>query len=411
MLNSRDRRETSPAAWWQQDGALYRFMVDLLLAEAQFLRPGGPWPPMAAFQPDKMLGMGGLGFDSLECMAMAAALSQALFLHESGLDSALVVNTRLGDWHEAVRVALDRCSTRICFRSSGSTGPRRYAIHNLIDLDAEIAFFATKFIGCRRIIVNLPSHHIYGFLFSLILPAQLNVPVLDMRNRFPDVIAATLQPGDLAIGHPGFWAEVTRAAPSGWPADVVGMTSGAPCPDDVAEAARGAGLSRLLQIYGSSETGGIGWRDDHALPYRLLPSWRMTREGAFLKRDGRDEIETPDRLCWLDAERFFVKGRRDAVVQVGGLNVHLEQVRDVLCEHPAVAGAAVRLMAAHEGSRLKAFIVPSDLAAPHEALRRTLHAHTEARLSIAERPRAFSIGLRLPVTPAGKPADWPLPAA
>jgi hypothetical protein len=41
------------------------------------------------------LGDDGLGFDSLERLAMAAALGEALFLHHGGLDDSLVVGDRL----------------------------------------------------------------------------------------------------------------------------------------------------------------------------------------------------------------------------------------------------------------------------------------------------------------------------
>ncbi len=361
---------------------------------------------MTASRPDTILGDGGLGFDSLECMALAAALSEALMLHDSDMDDSLVVNTSLHDWGVAVRSALDRHAARVCFRSSGSTGRRHSSVHKLVDLDAEILFFAAEVKQRRRIVVTLPCHHIYGFLFSLMLPARLGLPVVDMRNRFPGAVAAALQPGDLVIGHPGFWADLVRAAPGGLPADIVGVTSGAPCPDEVADAAQIAGLSRLLQIYGSSETAGIGWRDDPGAPYKLLPFWQPLIGGLRLKRQDRNETEVPDSVDWLDSEHFRLKGRLDAAVQVGGRNVYPAKVRDVLCEHPAVAKAAVRLMTSAEGSRLKAFIVPWDTATPHEALRQILNAHVEARLAVVERPRAFNFGPSLPMAASGKPADW-----
>ena len=363
-------------------------------------------PPVAAFQADAVLGEAGLGFDSLECLAMAAAFSEALFLHEGGLDDALVVNTHLGCWRNAALTALDRLSARVCFRSSGSTGLRQRCVHDMTDLEEEAAFFASELAGRRRVLVALPCHHIYGFLFSLMLPARLDVSVVDVRNRFPATVAAALRAGDLVIGYPGFWAELARAAPSAWPEDVVGVTSGAACPDDVAEAARDAGLSRLLQVYGSSETAGIGWRDDPFTPYRLLPFWQPVDGGRRLRRSGKSAVDAPDILRWVDGDNFFLEGRRDAAVQVGGVNVHTGKVRDVLCEHPAVADAAVRLMTSSEGGRLKAFIVPHDPASPHEELRRDLHRHVEARLSIVERPRAFTFGARLPTITTGKPSDW-----
>ena len=399
----------SRIVWWHPAGALDRYLADLLNAEAQALRPGGPWPPSTAYQPHATLGEDGLGFDSLERLALAAALSEALHLHRGGLDDTLVVTQRLEHWRGATAAALDRFSTSLCFLSSGSTGARRRCVHVAAALDAEAAFFASLLPGRRRVVVMVPAHHIYGFLFTLLLPALLGVPMVDLRGRFPGAVIAALRPGDLVVGHPGCWAEMCRAAPEGWPADVVGVTSGAPCPTDTATAAARAGLSRLLQVYGASETAGIGWRDDPAEPYRLLPFWQPVDEGAKLQHGTTPPIETPDQLHWHGAGRFTLQGRRDAALQVGGINVYAEQVRAVLRAHPNVADAAVRLMTSHEGTRLKAFIVPRDPATPHEVLRQDLCLHAAAKLNVPERPRAFSFGPALPRTLAGKPANWALP--
>jgi long-chain acyl-CoA synthetase len=402
--------QTGAQAWWLPTGALDRFLADLLFAEAQALRPGGPWPSAAAFSPEVILGEEGLGFDSLERLAMAAALGEALFLHHGGLDDTLVVDDRLRSWRDAAAAALEQFSARICFRSSGSTGPRHRYKHNMADLGAEMGFFASQMPGRRRVVAAVACHHIYGFLFTLVLPARLGVPVTDIRGQFPSAIASALRPGDLVVGHPGFWADLCRAAPSCWPADIVGVSSGATCPDAIAEAVVSAGLSRLVQVYGASETSGIGWRDEASLPYALLPSWRQVDGGTMLQRGDAAGLEPPDRLCWHGPDRFMPEGRRDSAVQVGGTNVYPGRVREILLAHPAVADAAVRLMASHEGNRLKAFVVPRDQCAAHDALRQELDSHLELRTSVAERPRAFSFGPCLPMTAAGKPGDWPVPA-
>ena len=400
----------SNLAWWRQPGALDRLLADLLHAEAQALRPGGPCPERDAFTPDAALGETGLGFDSLERLALAAALSEALLLHRGGLDDALVVGDRLSGWRDAAAAALGHFSATLCFRSSGSTGPPRRHLHALAALEQEMAFFASLLTGRRRALIAVPCHHIYGFLFSLVLPPLLAIPVVTVRGRFPAALAAALRPGDLVIGHPGFWAEQSRAAPDRWPEDIVGITSGAPCPDVTAAAVQAAGLSRLIQIYGASETAGIGWRDSPAEPYRLLPCWRRG-DSAHIQRGQAPPVPTPDRLDWRGIDRFIPGGRLDEAVQIGGVNVYPAQIREILCRHPAIADAAVRPMSAQEGSRLKAFIVPRDAAADPAALRRALARHVARHLTPAERPRAFSFGAVLPQTQAGKPADWPLPAA
>ena len=95
------------------------------------------------------------------------------------------------------------------------------------------------------------------------------------------------------------------------------------------------------------------------------------------------------------------------MVQVGGHNVSITHVQDVLLRHPGVSRAVVRLMGAREGNRLKAFVVP---ASPDDAdtLRVELTELVLAKLTPAERPRHFSFGPDLPVAPSGKAADWPI---
>jgi len=116
----------------------------------------------------------------------------------------------------------------------------------------------------------------------------------------------------------------------------------------------------------------------------------------------------PDQLNWDERGEFTIGSRRDGAVMIGGVTVDLERVRQVLCSHPGVADAAVRPMQPDEGHRLKAFVVPRPEASENiAALLLSLTAHHDATLSVAERPRAFRFGRALPVTPSGKPADWP----
>jgi acyl-coenzyme A synthetase/AMP-(fatty) acid ligase len=114
-------------------------------------------------------------------------------------------------------------------------------------------------------------------------------------------------------------------------------------------------------------------------------------------------------LDWNRSGGFTVGRRRDGAVMVGGVAVDLERVCRVLCAHPGVADAAVRLMQPAEGVRLKAFIVPSSGAGEDLPLLRGLIAtHLDATLTAPERPRAFRFGHAVPVTSSGKPADWPV---
>ena len=401
--------------WWQGGGILPRVLADLLCAEARRLRPGGTPPSPDTWTPGARLDGAERGFDSLELLEVAAAFSELLHLHESGLEDYLLARRTFGEWRAVAAQALQRFSATLTFRTAGSTGAPKPFLHPLAALEREAEALAMLLPGGgARVLVAAPSHHIYGFLFTALLPKRLgNVPVLDVRGHSPGALPSLARTGDLVVGHPAFWAAVVRAAPSGWPPEVTGITSTAPCPVETAAALATAGLSRVLQIHGSSETAGLGWRDDPHGPYALLPHWRLDAEGRLLQaplpgRTASAALEAPDKLEWLDPRRYLVGGRLDGAVQVGGVNVSPVQVGAALQEHSGVAAASVRLMRSSEGLRLKAFIVPRDVGADAAALRSELDAFAAMRLSNPERPRAYTFGPALPVDPIGKATDWPI---
>ena len=399
--------------WWRPRQVLLRFIADLIEDELFRLRRDGgrppmPWPEHLALDQD-------LGVDSLERMALATALAQCLHLHESGIEDYLLARRTLGEWAEIAEAGLSQFSARLTFQTSGSSGTPKACMHTLAALQQEIAVLAGLFSGRRRILCAVPSHHIYGFLFTILLPRALGLPpdvVVDVRGSTPAWLARKAQPGDLVVGHPDYWQAVARTVPR-LPDDVVGVTSTAPCPDVVCEAVETCGLGRLFQVYGSSETAGIGWRASHRDPYKLMPHWTFAAgESMQLVRNLPDEaphnFDCQDQLERLGPDTFRVGPRHDDAVQVGGINVFPSRVAAVIGRHPQVEQVAVRLMRHDEGSRLKAYIVARPEVADRTEFVADLRRWIDTQLTAAERPKAIRVGERLPVTASGKLADWSL---
>jgi len=448
--------------WWRDDAVLQRMVADLLAADMALMRPGvrfpgQPWTPDTDLRTD-------LGADSLDLMGLASTLETVLHLGRptAEAEGALLADTRLCAWVAQARAGLDAGGAALTFRTSGSSGAPKPCTHALAALWQETAALASLFPGRRRIVSLVPSHHIYGFLFTVLLPLRLGLSaqdVLDLRGFAPGALARQLRPGDLVVGFPDFWRGLAEAgvdaqiggtaggaadgaATHGAAArvlpDVIGVSSTSPCPDAVARGAVDAGLARLVQVYGSSETAGVGWRDSPDADYTLFPYWSRAHQGEHLNgehakyeypqgeqpqgehlertmADGqRRTYPLQDRLDWSGADRFRPAGRVDQAVQVGGVNVFPGYVADVLKLHPQVADASVRLMRADEGHRLKAFVAPRQPGwdwqqggvQQAEALRAQLHAWLGERLSAAECPAAISFGPALPRGASGKLADW-----
>ena len=401
------------ADWWQSMPAVRRVVSDLLAAELAQARPGRAAPAQA--WPRGLDFVRDLGADSLELLGMGTALAEALHLDRAEVDARLLARPCLDDWVAAAGAALRAGAAAgdmpLTFRTSGSSGSPKRCTHALAMLWQETLALTRLLPQRRRILSLVPSHHIYGFLFTVLLPRALGIAdVLDLRSATPATVLREARAGDLVVAHPGWWEQAARLAPR-FADDDVGTTSTAPCPDPLAQALADAGL-RLLQIYGSSETAGVGWRFAAGDAFSLLPWWSRTDSERELARalpdGGTASYPLQDRLAWEDAHRFRPLGRIDGAVQVGGVNVFPAYVAEVLCMHPKVAQADVRPMRPDEGRRLKAFVVPaagSDLA-NCDALRDELLAWCAQRLSTAERPAAISFGERLPRQASGKPADW-----
>ncbi len=392
--------------------ALARVLSSLLTAELRAARGRGGSPasvsPPAAWTEDLALGEGGLDCDSLERLSLAAATNEMFHLHERGTEADLLSGERFGDWLDAIEAAWRDGVARVTVTTSGSTGRPKRCIHAGDHLAAEIDTLAERWADRRRVVAFAPAHHIYGLLFCALLPDRLGVPVISAEGRGAAALAEALQPGDLVVSFPERWAFLARSLPA-WPGDILGVTSTAPCPPDLIVDLRHQGLAGLTEVYGSSETAGIAMRDEPDAPYRLMPQWRFTEPlhpdaPTLVHRSGR-EVAVMDKVARVGADTFHLAGRRDGMVQVGGVNVSPDEVARKLASRPGVSAAAVRLMRPSEGSRLKAYLVPAEGIDP-DALRIAIETWVARMLPASERPTAITIGPPRSTNALGKAEDW-----
>lgn len=403
--------------WWRDDVTLRRFVSDVITGQLLGLRPTARPLPASPLNAGLHLTRD-LGIDSLELVSIASALNEALHLHEAGVEDRLLMRPTIGEWVATAAEGLECFSETLTFRTSGSSGAPKRCVHTLAALSEEVEALAAHFDGRARVLSAVRSHHIYGFLFTALLPQRLGLrgeDVLDVRQILPSSVASRLRAGDLVIGYPEFWRDIAYAGVA-IARDVIGATSTAPCPDAVAREVVAAGLDTLVQGYGSTETAGVGVRMSPDVPYALFAHWQRIpdreRELGRTTRDGEHvRVELPDACEWSDDRHFIPVRRLDDVVQVAGVNVSLSRVRDVLMAHADVADVVVRLMDGASTPRLKAFIVAREGVEDRDALQAQLEARANESLTTPERPRAYTFGDRLPVDALGKRADWTITAA
>ena len=369
----------------------------------------------------------GLALDSLSRMQLATAAATWCNAYDVGFEDLFLAKRCTADWASQMSRARAAGARHFTFSTSGSTGARKHIRHREDVLESEARVWASLLNDgqpaarhIKRVVVLAPTHHIYGFMWGVLVPLALRVPAVDADiGCMPPLL-----PGDLIIAVPDQWRWLAGAAHSTplqhWPGNVTGVSSTAPLPDathrklistDLAIQTRPQAV-RLLQIYGSSETAGLGWRADPAHPYTLAPGRTRTPDDGIellLPSGATAAMAVQDELQWVDTNSFHLVRRHDQSVQVGGHNVSPAWVTDQLLGHPSVRQATVRLSTSVKPPRLKAFVV---LHAPGDTAQRTaLEQWVLHHLPWYANFSSMSYGTELPRNAMGKPSDWPDQAA
>jgi len=360
-----------------------------------------------------MLWPEGAALDSLERLNAATAVAQFFGLAETGHEDLLLAYPRLTEWAGLVERTVTSDQRQVFFNTSGSTGKPSQVAHSWQDLREEIACMLPVVGTPRRVVATVGVNHIYGFLWGPMLASLAGADFRSLRGSSPAGWRRELRAGDVVICVPALlrvWLPHLSAVPEGLTVITSTQMLGADLWQDCAV----TGFRRVLEIYGSTETGGIGWRDAADAPFALMRRWEredaghLRSVGDVTGGDRSRPVPIPDRVEWDGPDRLRVLGRHDTVVKVYGQRVALDHVRRVLVEHPAVADACVRLMSDGEGQKLKAFIVPATDSDRRSDLPNQLDEWVADRLRPEERPGHWTFGPAVPVTEGGKATDWPI---
>lgn len=410
---------------WQAE-TVHRIIKDIIWQTWQKQQPDTQLTSACLNKPDAFISAQ-LGADSLQIFQIATAVAVFFELHKTEVETTLLENPSLTNWVNIVLAARKNYDDTLRFSTSGSTGQPKFITHQLDHLLQEVQYWTSTLPAPQEILCTVPSHHIYGFIFSVLLPLtwrKLNpkLTVTDFRQAMPNSLAGQRNGTTLLIGFPDYWRTLVQFNIE-IPDNIIAISSTAPCPVNLANDLQQLGLKRLIQIYGSSETAGIGWRETAEGPYQLLPYWQPSPQPApthlisipstshtstsSVSSENGEKYPLQDELIWQDEKTFIMGGRLDHAVQVGGLNVYPNHVANMLKQIDGIENASVRLMRPEEGERLKAFVVTQVPKAEYGALKARIDRFCEQHLQPMERPKRIAMGNDLPKSSLGKNTDWP----
>ncbi len=219
--------------------------------------------------------------------------------------------------------------------TSGSTGeprPIRKHAHQLIG-EAELLVRTFELAGAD-IVATVPAHHIYGLLLSVLVPLVGGGAFCCTTPLFADAIAESLLGLEtpVLVSVPAHLRVLEVLEPQPATRGVRTFSSGAPLPDVVASMLHERLRVPPIELLGSTETGGIAWRNAPEMPFWIPlpgirvgqdPTGRMLLDSPFLASTEPQPFTCADCIELVSSEptRFRHMGRADDVVKVAGKRV------------------------------------------------------------------------------------------
>ncbi len=345
---------------------------------------------VASWTGNAPLGAGGLALSDKE-RAACAERAAALF----GLEARLLKNApaeKVEDWARYLAKGVSERLARFSFKPAARSGDDIAYHHNSDEIFQDAAAAANILYGRRRLLSFVAPHSLLGLELSILTPNLLGIESVDARGMTPEALSQNLLFGDVLVATPTLWRYMMQEHLKA-PDNTLAVSFGEPMTPDLAVEMRNSGFGVLRELYGSTETGLIAWRDTPGEAFVLFDHWK--REGDVLSRTRPDKteklVEPMDALEWKGERNFTLAGRRDGAVQIGAVNVFPDAVALALTAHPSIQSCTVSVGRRGDGaSRLVAHIVLKRDASPNERTARSIDAWCRSHLRQQERPQIYN---------------------
>lgn len=233
--------------------------------------------------------------------------------------------------------------TRIILYTSGSTGKPKAVPQRMKEFEEDNAFIISKWaeeFTNRKLVTTVSQHHIYGFLFGSSLPFTLGVPFRRTRITFPEEFETLDDEKYMIIATPAFLKRTVEIEESLPLRDTWIFTSGGACSAELAEKTEKLFGFCPLEVYGSTETSGIAYRQQNKDGLKFTP---FDNAKLWLGEDGCLRIISPyiknpegfataDLAEFFEDGRFLLKGRSDSVVKIEEKRISLPEVEERLLQ-------------------------------------------------------------------------------
>ncbi len=284
-----------------------------------------------------------------------------------------------------------------CAKTAGQLVGEARVLRDMFRISAGMSLLAT-----------VPPHHVYGLLFGVLLPLVSGASFTRETVLHAEPLAALAKRDSsrILVSVPAHLRAMRLVRPGTFPPLERIFSSGAPLPRDTAEALEASLGWHVTEAIGSSETGGIAYRNGPDAPWQLFdgvsvdvdPDGRMLVDSPFLDPSGARPFVSGDRIERLEGRSFRLLGRADGVIKVGGTRVSIAELEHRLLAVEGIEDAAALAVEVGGSRGVEVWAVLVGKGHDTASVRRALVPY----LDLVVLPRRVRFVDRLPRDPNGK---------
>jgi acyl-CoA synthetase (AMP-forming)/AMP-acid ligase II len=260
----------------------------------------------------------------------------------------------VGDWHDfdycldapedrRTLSPLDPLADQLVIFTSGSTGEAKPIVKCLNQFQLEIEALERQWgelLGEAAALATVSHQHIYGLLFRVLWPLAAGRCFHSSAYISPEALIHAASQTAYWISSPAHLKRLDQKSP--W-AGIAGLaaifSSGGALPEHAAQQIQDCSGQTVIEVYGSSETGGIAWRrQDQA--WTLFPGMKLNcveqkwlLHSPYLKAE-QQGLALDDQITPLDDGRFMLHGRSDRIVKIEEKRLSLAELEQRLTAEP-----------------------------------------------------------------------------
>ncbi|OEE31798.1 AMP-fatty acid ligase [Vibrio genomosp. F10 str. ZF-129] len=245
---------------------------------------------------------------------------------------------------------IDLAAIQLTLFTSGSSGTPKAINKTLEHLDIETAQLNKNWGGMlkgKQVHSTVSHQHIYGLLFRILWPLCSGVPFAQNNLEYPEQILSHANKNCVLISSPALLKRLKHEINSARLAAI--FSSGGPLPTESAHQSRKLLGYLPIEVFGSTETGGIAFRQQESAktPWQLFDCIEASLNSENCIKllspyiDKNNWYQTADECEMVSESQFILKGRTDRVIKIEEKRVSLVEVEKRLEQLPWITECVV----------------------------------------------------------------------